>query len=502
VSRLRLVGTEIRQLDSVSLSLGVGLTIAAVYASHQAGPAVGLGAPLALLAFASLVVAWVVAPHLMVAGVIALFALIPTLKLVVPAIGATKEALVSAAVVATLVVCIRRGRWPADHWTLGAVLLLLALYVVNLGGGFAEDSFDLAWLHGVRLVSEPLLLLLAGLSLAGSPRTMRWALGSLIVTASGVALVGLGQQVLGPERLIAFGYDYNEQVRTFAGQLRSFGTLDEPFAYAAFLLFGLAAVLFTMRRGPLAFAAGSLIAVGLAASLARTAAVVSVALLGLWLARRGHTAVALLLTVASVAAAVAFLVASGGGTESRTVRAGSSTYLTINGRTDAWRLALGEPSEWPFGRGVGEIGTAAERAQLAISPSEEEARDKSTVAVDSGYFAAIADIGLVGFGVLAGLLWRLAALSRRAIGRGQQTGWLAAGLLTVLLLDAVTRASFTAFPTAYLGLLLTGIAIRVVLDERATHETTLATSPQAGRALLVRPSEPTGRHAGSRKVDL
>lgn len=469
MSNLRLVGSEIRQLDPGSLALGAGLTISAVFAAHQAGPAVGLGAPLALLAFASFVVAWVAAPHLMVAGIIPLFALIPTLKLMVPAIGATKEALVSAALVAVVIVCLRRGRWPADRWTLGAVVLLLALYVVNLGGGFAADSFDLAWLHGVRLVSEPLLLLLAGLSL-GSPRTMRWALGSLIATATAVASFGLGQQILGAERLIAFGYDYNDQVRTFAGQLRSFGTLDEPFAYAAFLLFGLAAVLFAMRRGPLAFAVGSVIAVGLAVSLARTAALVSAALLGLWLARRGHTAVALLLTVASVAAAVAFLVASGGGTESRTVQAGSSTYLTINGRTDAWRLALGKPAEWPFGRGVGEIGTAAERAQFAISPNEDDARDKSAAAVDSGYFAAVADIGLIGFAVLVGLLWRLAALSRRAIGQGKQAGWLAAGLLTVLLLDAVTRASFTAFPTAYLGFLLTGIAIRASQSEETSHE--------------------------------
>jgi hypothetical protein len=470
VSQLRLVGTGLRHFDSASLTLGLGLTLCAAYASHQTGPAIGLGVPLALLTFASLAAAWVAVPHLTVACTIPLCAAIPTLKLVVPAIGATKEVLIAAAVVAVLVTCFRRGGWPADHWTLGAVVLLLALYTANLGGGLAADSFGLAWLHGVRLVSEPLLLLLVGLSLAAPRRAMRWAVGSIVLSSCTVALIGLGQQAVGAPRLLAFGFEYNEQIRTFAGHLRSFGTLDEPFAYAAFLLFGLAAVLFGMRRGPLAWAAGSLIAVGLAASLARTAAVISVALLGLWLARHGHTAVSLLLATASVAAAAAILFASGGGTESQTVHTGSSTYLTINGRTEAWRLALGSPAEWPFGRGVGEVGTAAQRARLTISPGKHEADDRSGAAVDSGYFATVADVGLIGLAVLVGLLWRLVALSRRAIGRDLAAGWLAAGILTVLLLDAVTRASFTAFPTAYLGLLLAGIALATTFARDQTDE--------------------------------
>jgi putative inorganic carbon (hco3(-)) transporter len=461
----RAVGSAVRRADLASLGLGASLTVAMAYAAVAAGPAIALGPIVALLAFAALVAVFATAPHVAVAGAIPLFAAIPTLKLFVPAVGPTKDAITVAAVAALLLACARRGGWPADRWVSGAVGLLIGLYVLNLGGGFARESFGVAWLHGVRLVSEPLLLLVVGLGLAHSQRTLRWAVGSLVATATFVALVGLGQQVAGPARLVALGYDYNDHVRTINGHLRSFGTFDEPFAYAAFLLFGLAAVLFGLRRGPLAYATGAVLAAGLATSLARTAAVVSIALLGVWLARHGHIPAAVLLGAAALVAS-GLLFATAGGTQSQTVVAGSSTYLTINGRTEAWRLALGRPAEWPFGRGVGEVGTAAERARLTVSGSRRR-DDEPSGAVDSGYFAAVADVGLVGLAVLAALFARLTALARRAIRHGQQTGWLAAGMLTVLLIDALTRASFTAFPTAYLGLLLTGLALRAAADDEA-----------------------------------
>ena len=49
-----------------------------------------------------------------------------------------------------------------------------------------------------------------------------------------VAVVGIMQQVVGEARLLDFGYSYDGAIRTIDGRLRSFGTMDEPFAYAAF----------------------------------------------------------------------------------------------------------------------------------------------------------------------------------------------------------------------------------------------------------------------------
>jgi plastocyanin len=39
-------------------------------------------------------------------------------------------------------------------------------------------------------------------------------------------------------------------------------------------------------------------------------------------------------------------------------------FLTVNGRTDAWSIVLDKPSSMPFGQGVGEVGTAADRAVI------------------------------------------------------------------------------------------------------------------------------------------
>jgi uncharacterized membrane protein YhaH (DUF805 family) len=81
----------------------------------------------------------------------------------------------------------------------------------------------------------------------------------------------------------------------------------------------------------------------------------------------------------------------------------------------------------------------------------------------------IADVGLIGLAALLGLFGRLITLATRAQKRGLAPGWIALALLTVLLIDAVTRASFTGFPTAFLGLLLVGVALgAATADDGAT----------------------------------
>ena len=43
--------------------------------------------------------------------------------------------------------------------------------------------------------------------------------------------------------------------------------------------------------------------------------------------------------------------------------------------------------------------------------------------------------------------------------RGSPEAWLAGALLLTLMLDAITRSSFTAFPTAYVAMLMIGVAL-------------------------------------------
>jgi hypothetical protein len=410
--------------------------------------------------FIAAVGGFLLAPHLAIAATIPLFAFLPALKVFAGAsVGPLKDVVSLAAICAAVLLVIFERRFRADPITAVAVALLLGLYLVNLGGGHG-----IAWAQGVRLIGEPLLLLLTGMMLGRPRRTLNFAMGSLGVTACIAALYGLFQQYLGPATLVSLGYSYSLQVRSFNGVMRSFGTFDDPFIYAAFLLFGLVAVAFWMRRGWLSYASATLLVGGVAVSFVRTAALTTAALAALLLARRGHGASAALLLAASVIAAATIL-ATARGTESRTLRA-SGSVVTLNGRISAWKAALGGPGEWAVGQGVGKVGTAAQRAAFTISP----ARGTPTLppnarAVDSGYLATIADVGLAGLAVLLVLLGRLGFLAWRAIRRRDAAGWVAAGVLGVFLLDAVTRASFTGYPTAFLGFLLIGVSLAAARDE-------------------------------------
>ena len=63
------------------------------------------------------------------------------------------------------------------------------------------------------------------------------------------------------------------------------------------------------------------------------------------------------------------------------------------------------------------------------------------------------------------LFARLLVLSARIATRGHAAGWVALAFLADILLDALTRASFTGFPTAFVGLLVVGLALASVPEE-------------------------------------
>lgn len=452
------------------LAGGAVTVVTAFVATETNGPLV-LTALAGLTFFLGTSICFAVAPHLAVAATIPLFALLPAIKtLAVPTIGPIKDLVTLAAGAAAAVLAaqaLERQRTWIDSRLGLAIAALLGLYVVNLGGLLGGTALDAGWMHGVRLVAEPLILLLVGFA-AGDRRTLRWAIGSLSVTAALVALYGVYQQLIGPGALVGLGYEYDSQVRTIGGRLRSFGTLDEPFAYASFLLFGLCAALFWYRRRGLALGLGSTITIGLIPSQVRSAAIVGVALIGIWLARRRLVVVAGFALASAVITAMTILIVLPGATQTETLQTSDSTYLTVNGRTEAWRIVLSEPSTLPLGKGVGVIGTAAERAERGAKIGVTEGRN--TNAVDSGYFAALADVGIAGLILIVLILGRLAQLAAQATREGKREGWLAIGFLVTLSFDAITRSSFTAFPTAFIGFLLIGLALAAARDGAPSPE--------------------------------
>lgn len=467
--------------DLPLLAGGAFITFGAAAASMRVGGIFSVGALMAVALFFALVAGFMAFPHLTISLMIPTFALIPAIKvLAVPWIGPLKDLMTIAAITAAAALVIQRAgegaKQRGDAAAAALVCFLVGLYFLNLGGRLERD---LAWSQGVRLISEPMLLLLVGLALPQARRTLRWAMVSLTSTAVFVALTGIAQQAIGEDRLIQMGYSYTLQVRSIDDRLRSFGTMDESFAYAAFLLLGLVALLVWYRRGTFALIACPIILVGLAFAQVRTSLVILIGLLGLWLARSQRPTVAAFFLATAVTAAAAILIWSSSGTETRTVRAGPSLFLTINGRTDGWRIVLDSPRTWAVGKGVGEIGVAAERATYSVSRRERKNKDAS--AVDSGYFALIADVGFIGLVVFLALAARLIFLARQATARGSNAGWLAIGFLAVMLLDAVTRDSFTGFPTAFLGMLLVGLALAAA-EEEAESDRSSAPAPATSTA--------------------
>lgn len=456
----RLSWVALTRADLPALALGGLLTVATAMAAMRVGGTLSLAFVVGVTMFFAFVAGFIAVPHVTVAAMIPTFALLPAIKvLAIPWIGPLKDVVTLAAVTACAILLVQRAsaghRQQGDFWVGAMVFLLIGLYVLNLGGAMDRD---VGWAQGVRLASEPLLLLLVGMLLPNPRRTLRWAMLALVPTGVFVALVGIAQQFIGASRLVELGYSYTIQVRSIGDRLRSFGTMDESFAYAAFLLLAVAALLVWFRRGILVAAAATITLTGLAFAQVRTSLIIVIALLGLWLARSQRPTVAGFFLVLAVTAAAAILVWSSGATEPRTVRAGPSLFLTINGRTEGWKVVLDDPRTWAVGKGVGEVGVAAERATYSISRRErDEKRDAS--AVDSGYFALIADIGFVGLVVFLALAARLFSLAKRAVDRGIREGWVAIAFLVVILLDAVTRDSFTGFPTAFLGMLLVGLAL-------------------------------------------
>src|SRR5205814_181611 len=157
-------------------------------------------------------------------------------------------AAISAAAVLALQRRAARRQTLADGVVLALVGGLFLLYLVNPGGlSGPVGAHGNAWFQGVRLFNEPLALLVVGFTLRHPARNLAAARLSLIITAAGIALYGVAQQAIGVPRLHQLGFTYGTELRTLSGHLRSFGTLDNTFVYASFLLLAIAVVIVSPR---------------------------------------------------------------------------------------------------------------------------------------------------------------------------------------------------------------------------------------------------------------
>ncbi len=318
------------------------------------------------LALVSLMVRWAwLIPVTVVVG----FALQPALKFYLSdAFGPAKDAAVVVAVAALLASLLRR-RWGLDVATgprrsvdralvLG-VLAFITLYVINPAGDHGTG-----WATGARLVVEAFALFLVGYLGTTPARTWRWVVTAALVVAVIETLAGIAEQYIGVTRLVQdLGYTYGEQVRQISGgALRSFGTLDEPFSYAALVLLGFIVALHAPLPRALRIPLSLFIAAGVVVSFDRTDIVLLVLAAALWLVRRGLHRPAVGVLVATVLLAAAYVTTNQLEPAAQGTSA-ASTVLSLNGRFAEWGTVLADPGNLLGGAGVGVTGAGAVRGQ-------------------------------------------------------------------------------------------------------------------------------------------
>lgn len=441
------------------------LSVVAAY--HEVHALVVLAAGGTLLALWGVVRA----PHWGAACVLAVFALLPTVRILwLPWAGPVKEASIALLLAGAACVAMTQAgrpvteRAPALHWSPIALLAvaLSALYFASVGG-----PHDLAWFHGTRLTLTSVVLLGTFALLARSaPRATRFGLVALLAIALVNGVAGFLQQVVGADRLAALGFAYNEEIRTIGGQLRSFGLSAEPFSYAIVICIGITIALLApsplLRVSPKA--RGLLIAflvAALALSFVRTSIVILAVVAAVALVRNRQPKAALLLATVSVSAAVLFVGLTPSAVETRTLETHGGTYLNLNERTDRWADVLGSSDSVVLGQGVGRVGTGAERAAIGFAVEEPGRSALAGVhyTVDSAYVVIISDVGLLGLLVYGGLLAAMAAHAYRRAAKGCGVGWLQLGLLSLIAVDGLTRDALGSFPASYCAWAALGLAL-------------------------------------------
>ena len=281
----------------------------------------------------------------------------------------------------------------------------------------------------------------------------------LMGTGLVVVLVGLAQQVAGPERLHSFGYEYNDAIRFSGGLLRSFSTFTQPFSFGFFvmvvLLVGLPAALADLSRlrNRLFILVTPVLVLGMAASVVRGAMLGLVAGLCVlaWWRHRGlvHVLVPVGLVCLALPATVLGPLASGS---------------SLGQRTAGWSQIGGFVVDGPLGNGVGVTGAAAAKAVELGAPTHQVLTVAGAPYQPDNYFVkTLLELGPLGLWLL--LLVGAAAvavavdLARSAPAVDQP---LAAGVAATIVAAAAASCVSTyleIFPLDFLFWLLLGVLL-------------------------------------------
>jgi hypothetical protein len=400
-------------------------------------------------------------------GVLVLAAVVPFngLLLILPhpsLLAGWKEALTLAVLAATFVAPPAArgaaGRRPPP-WFAAAVGLVLIGAISALAVAHKQG------LEGMKVSFFYLLIALAIWRCPLSSRERDWLVTILVVDGIITAGFGLVQEVLGPARLNALGYQYNTTIRTAGGHLRAFSTFNQPFPFAFFLMVVVLVVLPTALRDPhrwrnRAFLiALPFIGIALATTIVRAAwlgLAVGLIYLGIERYRR-------LLLVIPAAALVLVLLPP-----SLTSSAVSGT--SAQQRATGWRANLTRLEQHPLGVGIGATGSAAEK--LAGTATTSATSATATYQPDDYYVKTLLELGIPGLWLLVLLLGSAFVSTRRLARRPDPEesdfGCGVAAAVLAAATAATTATYFEIFPVDVLFWLLLGVAATIAAEPAGT----------------------------------
>lgn len=333
-------------------------------------------------------------------GVLALAALVPFhgLLLFVPdgaRLAGWKEALVAATVVAALTAPAGARRSVAGTmppWGPPLALLVVAAALSLPAADRAE------WPTGAKVMFFYALLAAVQWRCPLDRRERDRLVTILMVTGVVTAVVGIGQQVVGPDRLAALGLEWGTALRTTGGRFRSISTFAQPFPFAFFvtlvLLVGGSVALADphRRRNRLFLWAAPVLVAGLLTAFVR-GAIVGLAAGALYLAVTRHRA----LVHGAVAALVVALLLPVG-----LWRVLTSTS-SLEARRDGWAHTVGLIVERPFGWGLGSVGSAAEKVHPDAVGAESFGFERWALPYhpDNQYVSTGLQVGVLGVWAMA-----------------------------------------------------------------------------------------------------
>jgi len=397
-------------------------------------------------------------------GVLAIAALVPFhgLLIIAPvALSLWKEAAVLAVAVAALLASRARDRATVAPWLAPAAVLVLfgvisAVWVLRTNAGFPIKIAFFYLLVAVIVYYHPF-----------TRRDKDHLVTILLTTGTLSALFGLAQQVLGGERLVEMGYDWNESLRTTGPLLRSFGTFNQPFPFGLYLMLVLVVVGTVALSQPgrlrsrIFWLLSPVLVAAMLSSVVRAAFVgliVAVFVVGVIIHRRLLIYAGILL--AAVLVAIPFAVA----VDQRGVLAALFSSSSLEDRGGHWAATLPRMLVRPLGDGLGTTGSAAEKVLEAFYPRT------GLYQPDNQYLKVGLELGVLGLALYAVTIGMAIVVLRRVIRvvRDPLEQGVAAGVLAATAAACVAAAFSTyleIFPMDFFFWFLLAVAASLPREE-------------------------------------